>query len=154
MHPSKASALASLRIQTGIDSRGVRTRALDGKRTRTLSRFTHPNMAWTARKKPVDTFIEHGAIRVTDLSRIADDLRVNRRDVERNRRAALISRISVWKRIISTMGKCMEAAAGMLASGCFYRPNPLGAACAWEGPLVEPRWVSFVSQFRCPTCTA
>lgn len=51
---------------------------------------------------------------------------------------------------ISTMGRCMEAAGG---NGIDFvvldRPNPLGGTRI-EGPSVEPRWISFVSQFPIP----
>ena len=51
---------------------------------------------------------------------------------------------------ISTMGKCMEAAAeNHIELVVLDRPNPLGGSRV-EGPLVEPRWISFVSQFPVP----
>src|SRR6266704_2456552 len=51
---------------------------------------------------------------------------------------------------ISTMGKCMEAAAeNNIEFVVLDRPNPLGGLRV-EGPSVEPRWISFVSQFPIP----
>src|SRR5437899_10693734 len=51
---------------------------------------------------------------------------------------------------ISTMGKCMEAAAeNNIDFVVLDRPNPLGGLRV-EGPSVEPRWISFVSQFPIP----
>jgi len=51
---------------------------------------------------------------------------------------------------ISTRGKCMEAAAeNNLEFVVLDRPNPLGGLRI-EGPSVEPRWISFVSQFPIP----
>jgi uncharacterized protein YbbC (DUF1343 family) len=51
---------------------------------------------------------------------------------------------------ISTMGKCMEAAAeNNVDFVVLDRPNPLGGVRI-EGPSVEPTWISFVGQFPVP----
>jgi uncharacterized protein YbbC (DUF1343 family) len=51
---------------------------------------------------------------------------------------------------ISTMGKCMEAAAeSNIDFVVLDRPNPLGGSRV-EGPMVERPWISFVSQYRVP----
>ena len=51
---------------------------------------------------------------------------------------------------ISTMTKCMEAAAeNHIEFVVLDRPNPLGGLRA-EGPLVEPQWISFVGQIPVP----
>ncbi len=51
---------------------------------------------------------------------------------------------------ISTMGKCMEAAAeNNVDFVVLDRPNPLGGVRI-EGPSVEPSWISFVGQFPVP----
>ncbi len=51
---------------------------------------------------------------------------------------------------ISTMGKCMEAAAeNKIEFVVLDRPNPLGGSRI-EGPLIESRWISFVGQFPVP----
>ncbi len=51
---------------------------------------------------------------------------------------------------ISTMGKCMEAAAeNNIEFVVLDRPNPLGGVRI-EGPSVEPSWISFVGQFPVP----
>jgi uncharacterized protein YbbC (DUF1343 family) len=51
---------------------------------------------------------------------------------------------------ISTMGKCMEAAAeNNIDFVVLDRPNPLGGLRV-EGPLVDRSWISFVSQFPIP----
>jgi uncharacterized protein YbbC (DUF1343 family) len=51
---------------------------------------------------------------------------------------------------ISTMGKCMEAAAeNHIEFVVLDRPNPLGGLRV-EGPSVERPWISFVSQFPVP----
>lgn len=51
---------------------------------------------------------------------------------------------------ISTMGKCMEAAAeNNIDFVVLDRPNPLGGVRI-EGPSVEPSWISFVGQFPVP----
>jgi len=51
---------------------------------------------------------------------------------------------------ISTMGKCMEAAAeNHVEFVVLDRPNPLGGLRV-EGPTVERPWISFVSQFPIP----
>jgi uncharacterized protein YbbC (DUF1343 family) len=51
---------------------------------------------------------------------------------------------------ISTMGKCMEAAAENNVSFVVLdHPNPLGGVRI-EGPSVEPSWISFVGQFPVP----
>jgi uncharacterized protein YbbC (DUF1343 family) len=51
---------------------------------------------------------------------------------------------------ISTMGRCMEAAAeNKIPFVVLDRPNPVGGLRV-EGPSVEPRWRSFVSEFPIP----
>jgi uncharacterized protein YbbC (DUF1343 family) len=51
---------------------------------------------------------------------------------------------------ISTMAKCMEAAAeNNIDFVVLDRPNPLGGIRV-EGPSVEPGWISFVGQFPVP----
>jgi uncharacterized protein YbbC (DUF1343 family) len=51
---------------------------------------------------------------------------------------------------ISTMGKCMKAAAeNNVDSVVLDRPNPLGGVRI-EGLSVEPSWISFVGQFPVP----
>jgi uncharacterized protein YbbC (DUF1343 family) len=51
---------------------------------------------------------------------------------------------------ISTMGKCMEAAAeNNVDFVVLDRPNPLGGVRI-EGPSVEPSWICFVGQFPVP----
>jgi uncharacterized protein YbbC (DUF1343 family) len=51
---------------------------------------------------------------------------------------------------ISTMGRCMEAAGeNNIPFVVLDRPNPVGGLRV-EGPSVEPRWISFVSQFPVP----
>jgi uncharacterized protein YbbC (DUF1343 family) len=51
---------------------------------------------------------------------------------------------------ISTMGKCMEAAAeNHIDFVVLDRPNPLGGVRV-EGPSVEANWISFVGQFPVP----
>ena len=51
---------------------------------------------------------------------------------------------------ISTMGRCMEAAGeNKIPFVVLDRPNPVGGLRV-EGPSVEPRWRSFVSQFPIP----
>src|SRR5438477_2077748 len=51
---------------------------------------------------------------------------------------------------ISTMGRCMEAAGeNKIPFVVLDRPNPVGGLRV-EGPSVEPRWISFVSQFPIP----
>jgi uncharacterized protein YbbC (DUF1343 family) len=51
---------------------------------------------------------------------------------------------------ISTMGRCMEAAGeNRIPFVVLDRPNPVGGLRI-EGPSVEPRWRSFVSEFPIP----
>ena len=51
---------------------------------------------------------------------------------------------------ISTMGRCMEAAGeNKIPFVVLDRPNPVGGLRI-EGPSVEPRWRSFVSEFPIP----
>jgi uncharacterized protein YbbC (DUF1343 family) len=51
---------------------------------------------------------------------------------------------------ISTMGRCMEAAGeNKIPFVVLDRPNPVGGLRI-EGPSVDPRWISFVSQFPIP----
>jgi uncharacterized protein YbbC (DUF1343 family) len=51
---------------------------------------------------------------------------------------------------VSTMGRCMEAAGeNKIPVVVLDRPNPVGGLRV-EGPSVEPRWRSFVSEFPIP----
>jgi uncharacterized protein YbbC (DUF1343 family) len=149
----KGKRIGLITNQTGVDSRGVRTRVLLKRNTNLVALYT-PEHGLDGTER-AGRYVRTRRDRVTGL--VAHSLY----GPTRKPTAAMLSGIDVLVfdlqdigcrsyTYISTMGRCMEAAAeNNIAFVVLDRPNPLGGLRV-EGPLVEPRWVSFVSQFPMP----
>jgi uncharacterized protein YbbC (DUF1343 family) len=149
----KGKRIGLITNQTGVDSRGVRTRVLLKKNTNLIPLYT-PEHGLDGTEK-AGRYVSTRRDKVTGL--VAYSLY----GPTRKPTAAMLNGIDVLVfdiqdiscrsyTYISTMGKCMEAAAeNSIAFLVLDRPNPLGGLRV-EGPLVEPRWVSFVGQFPVP----
>jgi uncharacterized protein YbbC (DUF1343 family) len=139
--------------QTGIDSQGNRTRVLLAKHCNLVALYT-PEHGLEGREKAgryvksrrdsltaVTAYSLYGPTRkpTPAMLRGIDVLVFDIQDIG--------CRSYTY---ISTMGKCMEAAAeNNIDFVVLDRPNPLGASRV-EGPLVERPWISFVSQYPIP----
>ena len=139
--------------QTGIDSRGVRTRVLLRKNCNLIALYT-PEHGLDGREKagryirsrrdPVTGLTAHSLYGPTRkptpaMLRGIDTLVFDLQDIG--------CRSYTY---ISTMAKCMEAAAeNHLEFVVLDRPNPLGGLRV-EGPLVDRQWISFVGQIPVP----
>ena len=139
--------------QTGINSRGTRTRGLLFKHCNLVALYTPEHgldgtekagRYVKSRRDPLTGVMAYSLYGPTrkptpDMLRGVDILVFDIQDIG--------CRSYTY---ISTMGRCMEAAA---ENGTPFvvldRPNPLGGLRV-EGPSVEPRWISFVSQFPIP----
>jgi uncharacterized protein YbbC (DUF1343 family) len=139
--------------QTGVDSHGVRTRVLLKKNVNLVALYT-PEHGLDGTEK-AGRYVSSRRDRVTGL--IAHSLYGPTRKPTPTMLRGIDTLVFDLQDIgcrsytyISTMGKCMEAAAeNDVEFVVLDRPNPLGGARV-EGPLVEPRWISFVSQFPVP----
>lgn len=151
--PLKGKRLGLVTNQTGVDSRGVRTRVLLKKNTNLVALYT-PEHGLDGTER-AGRYVATRRDKVTGL--VAHSLY----GPTRKPTASMLNGIDVLVfdlqdigcrsyTYISTMGKCMEAAGeNNIPFIVLDRPNPLGGLRV-EGPLVEPRWVSFVSQFPVP----
>lgn len=139
--------------QTGVDSRGVRTRVLLRKNCNLVALYT-PEHGLDGREK-AGRYIRSRRDSVTGLTahslygltrkptptmlRGVDTLVFDLQDIG--------CRSYTY---ISTMAKCMEEAAeNHIEFVVLDRPNPLGGLRV-EGPLVDPQWISFVGQIPVP----
>jgi uncharacterized protein YbbC (DUF1343 family) len=158
LEQSNYAILRSKRIglitnQTGIDSRGNRTRILLKQHCNLVALYTPEHgldgkekagRYVKSRRDPVTGLIAYSLYGPTrkptpSMLRGLDVLVFDIQDIG--------CRSYTY---ISTMGKCMEAAAeNHLEFVVLDRPNPLGGLRV-EGPSVERRWISFVSQFQIP----
>ncbi len=143
--------------QTGIDSRGIKTRQLlrAAKNVRLVALFspehgldgTIPAGKYVSQRKDALTGLPvhslYGPTRkpTPEMLRGLDALVYDMQDIG--------SRSYTY---ISTMVKCMEAAG---ENGIEFivldRPNPLGGVRV-EGPPIELRWISFVGSLPVPYC--
>ena len=139
--------------QTGVDSRGVRTRVVLRKNCNLVALYT-PEHGLDGREKagryirsrrdPVTGLIAHSLYGPTrkptpSMLRGIDTLVFDLQDIG--------CRSYTY---ISTMAKCMEAAAeNQIEFIVLDRPNPLGGLRV-EGPMVDPQWISFVGQIPVP----
>jgi uncharacterized protein YbbC (DUF1343 family) len=149
----KGKRVGLITNQTGVDSRGVRTRVLLKKNTNLVALYT-PEHGLDGTEK-AGRYVSSRRDRVTGL--IARSLY----GPTRKPTPAMLRGIDVLVfdlqdigcrsyTYISTMGKCMEAAAeNHIEFVVLDRPNPLGGVRI-EGPSVERRWISFVGQFPIP----
>jgi uncharacterized protein YbbC (DUF1343 family) len=152
------SLLAGKRVglitnQTGVNAEGVRTRVLLRKNCNLVALYT-PEHGLDGREK-AGRYVRSRRDPVTGL--IAHSLY----GPTRKPTAAMLRGVDVLVfdlqdigcrsyTYISTMGRCMEAAGELnIPFIVLDRPNPLGGLRI-EGPSVEQRWISFVSQFPIP----
>src|SRR6266705_5063623 len=152
------SLLAGKRVglitnQTAVNAEGVRTRVLLRKNCNLVALYT-PEHGLDGREK-AGRYIRSRRDPVTGL--IANSLY----GPTRKPNAAMLRGVDVLVfdlqdigcrsyTYISTMGRCMEAAGDLnIPFIVLDRPNPLGGLRI-EGPSVEQRWISFVSQFPTP----
>jgi uncharacterized protein YbbC (DUF1343 family) len=139
--------------QTGVDSDGNRTRLLLRQHCTLVTLYT-PEHGLDGRE-PAGKYVKSRRDRLTGL--VAFSLYGPTRKPTRSMLSGVDVLVFDLQDIgcrgytyISTMGKCMEAAAeNNLEFVVLDRPNPLGGLRV-EGPSVEPRWISFVSQFPIP----
>jgi uncharacterized protein YbbC (DUF1343 family) len=139
--------------QTGVDSHGTRTRVLLKKNCNLVALYTPEHglngtekagRYVSSRHDPVTGLIAHSLYGPTRkptpaMLRGIETLVFDLQDIG--------CRSYTY---ISTMGKCMEAAAeNHIEFVVLDRPNPLGGSRV-EGPLVDRQWISFVSQFPVP----
>jgi uncharacterized protein YbbC (DUF1343 family) len=139
--------------QTGVDSRGVRTRVLLRKNCNLVALYAPEHgldgtqkagRYVRSRRDPVTGLTAHSLYGPTRkptpaMLRGIDTLVFDLQDIG--------CRSYTY---ISTMTKCMEAAAeNHIEFVVLDRPNPLGGLRV-EGPLVEPQWISFVGQIPVP----
>ena len=139
--------------QTGVDSDGNRTRLLLRKNCTLVTLYT-PEHGLDGRE-PAGKYVKSRRDRLTGL--VAFSLYGPTRKPTRSMLSGVDVLVFDLQDIgcrgytyISTMGKCMEAAAeNNLEFVVLDRPNPLGGLRI-EGPSVERRWISFVGQFPVP----
>jgi uncharacterized protein YbbC (DUF1343 family) len=139
--------------QTGVDSNGTRTRVLLKKNCNLVALYSPEHgldgrrgagKYVASRRDPVTGVIAHSLYGPTRkptsaMLRGVDVLVFDLQDIG--------CRSYTY---ISTMGRCMEAAGeNGIPFVVLDRPNPLGGMRI-EGPSVEGRWISFVSQFPIP----
>jgi uncharacterized protein YbbC (DUF1343 family) len=139
--------------QTGVDSRGVRTRVLLKKNCNLVALYAPEHgldgtqkagRYVRTRRDPLTGLTVHSLYGPTRkptpaMLRGIDTLVFDLQDIG--------CRSYTY---ISTMTKCMEAAAeNHIEFVVLDRPNPLGGLRV-EGPLVEPPWISFVGQIPVP----
>ncbi|PYK74179.1 MAG: DUF1343 domain-containing protein [Verrucomicrobia bacterium] len=139
--------------QTGVDSRGVRTRVLLQKNCNLVALYAPEHgldgtqkagRYIRSRRDPVTGLTAHSLYGPTRkptpaMLRGIDTLVFDLQDIG--------CRSYTY---ISTMTKCMEAAAeNHIEFVVMDRTNPLGGLRV-EGPLVEPEWISFVGQIPVP----
>ena len=152
------SLLAGKRIglitnQTGVDSTGTRTRVLLRRHCNLIALYTPEHgldgtekagRYVRSRRDPLTGVIAHSLYGPTrkptpEMLRGIDVLVFDLQDIG--------CRSYTY---ISTMGRCMEAAGeNHIPFVVLDRPNPVGGLRI-EGPSVNERWISFVSQFPIP----
>ncbi len=151
--PLQGKRIGLITNQTGVDSQGIRTRVMLQKHTNLVALYTPEHGLGgtekagryvSSRRDPLTGLIAHSLYGPTrkptpSMLRGIDALVFDLQDIG--------CRSYTY---ISTMGKCMEAAAeNQIEFVVLDRPNPLGGTRV-EGPLVESRWISFVGQFPVP----
>src|ERR1041385_3853910 len=139
--------------QTGVDSRGVRTRVLLRRNCNLVALFTPEH--------GLDGTEKAGRYVPTRRDRVTGRIAYSLYGPTRKPSAQMLDGIDVLVfdmqdigcrgyTYISTMGRCMEAAGqANIPFVVLDRPNPLGGNRI-EGPSVEARWISFVGQFPIP----
>jgi uncharacterized protein YbbC (DUF1343 family) len=139
--------------QTGVDSRGVRTRVLLRKNCNLVALYA-PEHGLDGTQK-AGRYVRSGRDPVTGLPvhSLYGPTRKPTPAMLRGIDTLVFDLQDIGCRsytYVSTMTKCMEAAAeNHIEFFVLDRPNPLGGLRV-EGPLVEPRWISFVGQIPVP----
>src|SRR5712691_1004073 len=139
--------------QTGVDSRGNRTRVLLKQHCNLVALYT-PEHGLDGREK-AGRYIKSRRDPLTGLTAYSlyGPTRKPTPSMLRGIDVLVFDIQDIGCRsytYISTMGKCMEAAAeNNIEFVVLDRPNPLGGFRI-EGPMVERRWISFVSQYPVP----
>ena len=139
--------------QTGVDSRGTRTRVLLKQHCNLVALYT-PEHGLEGREK-AGRYIKSRRDPVTGLTAYSlyGPTRKPTPSMLRGVDVLVFDIQDIGCRsytYISTMGKCMEAAAeNNIEFIVLDRPNPLGGLRV-EGPQVEPGWISFVGQYPIP----
>jgi uncharacterized protein YbbC (DUF1343 family) len=139
--------------QTGVDSNGTRTRVLLAKRCKLVALYT-PEHGLEGREK-AGRYVKSRRDSLTGLTAYSlyGPTRKPTQAMLRGVDVLVFDIQDIGCRsytYISTMGKCMEAAAeNNIDFVVLDRPNPLGGTRV-EGPLVERSWISFVSQYPIP----
>jgi uncharacterized protein YbbC (DUF1343 family) len=149
----KGKRVGLITNQTGVNSSGVKTRLLLKRHCNLVALYTPEHgldgtekagRYVKSRRDPLTGVIAHslyGATRkpTPEMLRGIDVLVFDLQDIG--------CRSYTY---ISTMGRCMEAAGeNKIPFVVLDRPNPVGGLRI-EGPSVEPRWRSFVSEFPIP----
>jgi uncharacterized protein YbbC (DUF1343 family) len=139
--------------QTGINTKGIRTRILLRQNCNLVALFT-PEHGLDGTEK-AGRYVRSRRDRMTGVMAYSlyGPTRKPTRDMLRGIDVLVFDLQDIGCRgytYISTMGKCMEAAAeNNIPFVVLDRPNPLGGERI-EGPSVEPGWISFVSAFPVP----
>src|SRR5438128_9581985 len=139
--------------QTGVDSRGNRTRVLLKQHCNLVALYT-PEHGLEGREK-AGRYIKSRRDPLTGLTAYSlyGPTRKPTRAMLRGVDVLVFDIQDIGCRsytYISTMGLCMEAAGeNGIEFVVLDRPNPLGGLRV-EGPKVEPRWISFVGQYPIP----
>jgi|SRR5947207_559165 len=139
--------------QTGVNSRGVRTRVLLKQNCNLVALYT-PEHGLEGREK-AGRYVKSRRDPATGLTAYSlyGPTRKPTPSMLRGIDVLVFDIQDIGCRsytYISTMGKCMEAAAeNNIEFVVLDRPNPLGGLRV-EGPKVDPGWISFVGQFPIP----
>jgi uncharacterized protein YbbC (DUF1343 family) len=139
--------------QTGVDSRGVRTRVLLRKNCNLVALYT-PEHGLDGREK-AGRYIRSRRDPVTGLTAYSlyGPTRKPTPVMLRGIDTLVFDLQDIGCRsytYVSTMAKGMEATAeNHIEFVVLDRPNPLGGLRV-EGPLVDPQWISFVGQIPVP----
>ena len=139
--------------QTGVNRKGIRTRVLLRQNCNLVALYT-PEHGLDGTEK-AGRYVKSRKDRQTGVMAYSlyGPTRKPTRDMLRGVDVLVFDMQDIGCRgytYISTMGKCMEAAAeNHIPFVVLDRPNPLGGVRI-EGPSVESSWISFVSAFPVP----
>jgi uncharacterized protein YbbC (DUF1343 family) len=139
--------------QTGVDSRGVRTRVLLRKHCNLVALYAPEHGLDGTQKAGRYVRTRRDPLTGLTVHSLYGPTRKPTPAMLRGIETLVFDLQDIGCRsytYISTMTKCMEAAAeNHIEFVVLDRPNPLGGLRA-EGPLVEPQWISFVGQIPVP----
>jgi uncharacterized protein YbbC (DUF1343 family) len=139
--------------QTGVDSRGVRTRMLLKKNCNLVALYAPEHGLDGTQKAGRHVRTGHDPLTGLTVHSLYGPTRKPTPAMLRGIDTLVFDLQDIGCRsytYISTMTKCMEAAAeNHIEFVVLDRPNPLGGLRV-EGPLVGPQWISFVGQMPVP----